>query len=133
MKKEKTTKSNELSWKVDPKSVFDTGIFFAARQALRRHASGGNTLMIATVLALIVANIPCINNHYFEFWEQEVRLQIGSFNIFSHAGEPMTLLAFINDALMAIFFSLSASKSSVVCSWASSRRFATHCCRLSPR
>ena len=104
MKKEKTTKSNELSWKVDPKSVFDTGIFFAARQALRRHASGGNTLMIATVLALIVANIPCINNHYFEFWEQEVRLQIGSFNIFSHAGEPMTLLAFINDALMAIFF-----------------------------
>lgn len=104
MKKEKTTKSNELSWKVDPKSVFDTGIFFAARQALRRHASGGNTLMIATVLALIVANIPGINNHYFEFWEQEVRLQIGSFNIFSHAGEPMTLLAFINDALMAIFF-----------------------------
>lgn len=104
MKKEQTQRRDDHSWKIDPKSVFDTGIFYAARQALRRHASGGNTLMIATVLALIVANIPGINNLYFDFWEQEVRLQVGSFNVFSHAGEPMTLLAFINDALMAIFF-----------------------------
>ncbi|MDE6120207.1 MAG: Na+/H+ antiporter NhaA, partial [Muribaculaceae bacterium] len=29
---------------------------------------------------------------------------LGSFNLFSHSGHPMTLLAFINDALMAIFF-----------------------------
>lgn len=104
MKKEQTKRRDGQSWKIDPKSVFDTGIFYAARQALRRHASGGNTLMIATVLALIVANIPGINNLYFDFWEQEVRLQVGSFNVFSHSGEPMTLLAFINDALMAIFF-----------------------------
>lgn len=104
MKKEQTQRRDDHSWKIDPKSVFDTGIFYAARQALRRHASGGNTLMIATVLALIVANIPGINNLYFDFWEQEVRLQVGLFNVFSHAGEPMTLLAFINDALMAIFF-----------------------------
>lgn len=104
MKKEKSTQRNHLSWKINPKSVFDSGIFFAARQALRRHASGGNILMVATVLALVVANIPCINSYYFDFWEQEVRLQVGSFNVFSHAGEPMSLLAFINDALMAIFF-----------------------------
>ena len=104
MKKEQTKRRDSQSWKIDPKSVFDTGIFYAARQALRRHASGGNILMVATVLALIVANIPGINNLYFDFWEQEVRLQVGSFNVFSHSGEPMTLLAFINDALMAIFF-----------------------------
>ena len=104
MKKEQTKRRDGQSWKIDPKSVFDTGIFYAARQALRRHASGGNILMVATVLALIVANIPGINNLYFDFWEQEVRLQVGSFNVFSHSGEPMTLLAFINDALMAIFF-----------------------------
>lgn len=104
MKKEQTKRRDGQSWKIDPKSVFDTGIFYAARQALRRHASGGNILMVATVLALIVANIPVINNLYFDFWEQEVRLQVGSFNVFSHSGEPMTLLAFINDALMAIFF-----------------------------
>ena len=41
---------------------------------------------------------------YNDFWEQEIRLQVGSFNIFSHAGHPMSMLQFINDALMAIFF-----------------------------
>lgn len=79
-------------------------IFYSARQALRHHASGGNVLIFATVLALIIANIPAISGHYFEFWEQEIRLQIGNFNIFSHGGHPMNLLQFINDALMAIFF-----------------------------
>ncbi|MDE6498108.1 MAG: Na+/H+ antiporter NhaA [Muribaculaceae bacterium] len=79
-------------------------IFYSARQALRRHASGGNVLIAATVLALIVANIPQLNNLYFNFWDQEVRLQLGGFNFFSHHGHPMTLLAFINDALMAVFF-----------------------------
>lgn len=79
-------------------------VFHAARQALSRHATGGNILILATVLALIIANIPGINNLYFHFWDQEVRLQLGGFNIFSHNGHPMTLLAFINDALMAVFF-----------------------------
>ena len=79
-------------------------VFYAATQALRRHASGGNILIAATVLALIVANIPGVNQHYFDFWQQEVRLQLGDFNIFSHAGHPMDLIGFINDALMAIFF-----------------------------
>lgn len=81
-----------------------SNVFYAARQALRRHASGGNVLIAATVLALVIANIPAINQHYFDFWDQEVRLQIGSFNLFSHNGHPMTMLSFINDALMAIFF-----------------------------
>ncbi len=95
---------NPARWEDEAKSVFQRGVFFSARQALLRHATGGNILIAATVLALIVANIPGINNAYFHFWDQEVRLQIGSFNLFSHAGHPMTLMAFINDALMAIFF-----------------------------
>ena len=78
--------------------------FYAARQALRRHANGGNILIAATVLALIVANIPAVNTFYFDFWNQPVHLQVGDFNVFSHGGEPMTMLEFINDALMAIFF-----------------------------
>ena len=85
-------------------SPFSTGVFYAARQALRRHATGGNILIAATVLALVVANIPGINDWYFKMWTQEVRLQVGPFNLFSHAGHPMDLLAFINDALMAVFF-----------------------------
>ncbi|MCM1068074.1 MAG: Na+/H+ antiporter NhaA [Muribaculaceae bacterium] len=79
-------------------------MFFSAKQALRRHASGGNLLIAATVLALVIANIPAVNDFYFAFWEQEIRLQLGDFNIFSHSGHPMSLLSFINDALMAIFF-----------------------------
>ncbi len=81
-----------------------TGVFYAATQAIRRHASGSTILIVATVAALVIANIPQFNHLYFEFWEQEVRLQLGSFNLFSHAGHPMTLLAFINDALMVVFF-----------------------------
>lgn len=79
-------------------------VFFAARQALRRHASGGNILIAATLLAMIIANIPSINQYYNSFWEQEVRLQVGNFNLFSHDGHPMTMIQFINDALMAVFF-----------------------------
>ena len=86
------------------KETFARNVFFSARRALSHHATGGNVLMLATLLALIVANIPGINNIYNDFWQQEMRLQIGDFNIFSHAGHPMTVLQFINDALMAIFF-----------------------------
>lgn len=83
---------------------FPHHVFYAAQQALRRHASGGNVLIAATVLAFVVANVPAINGFYFDFWSQPVRLQIGEFNIFSHGGHPMTVLEFINDALMAVFF-----------------------------
>ncbi len=79
-------------------------IFFAARRALAHHASGGNVLMCATILALVVANIPGLNALYNDFWTQEMRLQVGGFNLLSHAGHPMTVIQFINDALMAIFF-----------------------------
>lgn len=88
----------------EPQPSFAHNVFYAARQALRRHASGGNVLIAATVLALVVANIPAINGYYFDFWNQPLRLQVGDFNVFSHNGHPMTMLSFINDALMAIFF-----------------------------
>ncbi len=78
--------------------------FYAARQALRRHATGGNVLILATVAALVVANIPGINDLYSDFWNQEVYLQVGDFNVLSNGGHPMTMLQFINDAMMAVFF-----------------------------
>lgn len=90
--------------------VFNAGsgasdnVFFTAKHTLKRYASGGNVLIATTVLALIVANLPGVNVLYSDFWNQEIRLQVGSFNIFSHAGHPMTMLQFINDALMAVFF-----------------------------
>ena len=77
---------------------------YSAQQSIRHHISGGNVLIGATILAFIVANVPSISGYYFGFWEHEMRLQIGDFNLFSHGGQPMTVLQFINDALMAIFF-----------------------------
>lgn len=79
-------------------------IFYAARQTLARHATGGNVLIFATVLALVVANLPGVNTLYSDFWNQEMRLQVGDFNFLSHGGHPMSVLQFINDALMALFF-----------------------------
>lgn len=77
---------------------------FTAKHTLKRHATGGNVLIGATILALLAANLPGINELYAGFWNQEIRLQVGDFNIFSHNGHAMSLLQFINDALMAIFF-----------------------------
>lgn len=88
----------------DASATLTHKVFYSTRQALRRHATAGNVLLFATGLALIVANIPGINEYYNEFWTQEVRLQVGDFNLFSHHGQPMSMLAFINDALMAVFF-----------------------------
>lgn len=79
-------------------------VYFTAKHALESHATGGNVLIAATLLAMIIANIPVVNNLYSDFWNQTVRLQVGDFNIFSHSGHPMSMLQFINDALMAIFF-----------------------------
>lgn len=78
--------------------------FYTARLSLKRHASGGNMLIAVTILALIIANIPEINQLYFDFWKQKIALQIGDFNVFSHSGHSMSMLDFINDALMAVFF-----------------------------
>lgn len=78
--------------------------FYAAQQMVRHHASGGNVLILATALALIVANVPLLSDYYNNFWTQPVRMQVGDFNIFSHGDRAMTMIEFINDALMAIFF-----------------------------
>ena len=89
---------------IEEHDTFTHRVYYSAKRAVKSHASGGNVLIVATILALVVANIPGINQMYNDFWEQGIRLQVGSFNIFSHAGHPMSMLQFINDALMAIFF-----------------------------
>ncbi len=81
-----------------------THIFYTAQKTLRNYANGGNVLMVATALALIVVNIPELNGFYNSLWTHEVALRIGGFNLFSHHGHPMSIMAFINDALMAVFF-----------------------------
>ncbi|MBP5381011.1 MAG: Na+/H+ antiporter NhaA [Bacteroidaceae bacterium] len=70
---------------------------------IRRYISSSMLLIIATVLALIVANSP-LKELYKQMWELPVAVSIGSFNLFSHNGHPMSFGVFINDFLMAIFF-----------------------------
>lgn len=70
---------------------------------LKQNVNGGMVLMVVALLAMIVANSG-LNETYVSVLNYPVSLRIGDFNLFSHHGEPMTLLAFINDALMAVFF-----------------------------
>ena len=77
---------------------------FSATKTILNYVKGGNPLIGATLLALLCANLPYVSDFYFQFWEKEIKLQIGDFNLFSHNGHPMTIMEFINDALMAVFF-----------------------------
>lgn len=81
----------------------DMDSLYAIKKSIKNYASGGNVLIVATLLAFILANSP-LADLYFSWWAQPASLQIGGFNLFSHGGESMTVMAFINDALMAIFF-----------------------------
>lgn len=81
-----------------------SSVFYTARKTIKNYANGGNVLICATILALIVMNLPWTRDIYNSLWTHEIALQVGSFNLFSHHGEPMSIMAFINDALMALFF-----------------------------
>ena len=60
-------------------------------------------LFVAAILAAVVAN-SSLAPAYNSFLSQELHLRIGDFNLFSHGGHPLTMLQFINDCLMTIFF-----------------------------
>ena len=78
--------------------------FFIARKTIKNHTNGGTVLMVATALALLVVNLPFFHDLYNGLWTHTIALRVGSFNLFSHNGHPMSIMDFINDGLMAIFF-----------------------------
>ena len=69
------------------------------QEFLRLEAAGGLILMMATVLALVVANSP-LSVHYKALLDLPLEVRIGTFGI----AKP--LLLWINDGLMAVFFFL---------------------------
>lgn len=69
----------------------------------RKYVSSSLILIFVTIFALIVANSPW-GDEYRRIWEYPVSFSIGSFNLFSHNGHPLTFMDCINDFLMAIFF-----------------------------
>lgn len=60
-------------------------------------------LFLTAILAAVIANSP-MAPLYQSFLSQELSLRIGEFNLFSHGGHPLTMLEFINDCLMTLFF-----------------------------
>ncbi|MBR4850703.1 MAG: Na+/H+ antiporter NhaA [Tidjanibacter sp.] len=70
----------------------------------KKYSTASFWLIAATVVALICANVPGLKEWYFGLWSTPISLSLGEFNFFSHGGHPMSLAAFINDFLMAIFF-----------------------------
>ncbi len=64
---------------------------------LKREASSGILLLIATAVALLWANSPWAK-YYFDLWEQPLHLRLGS-----HVFER-TVEWFVNDVLMVVFF-----------------------------
>jgi Na+:H+ antiporter, NhaA family len=69
----------------------------------RHNVNGGMLLIILSVLAMIIANSP-LSEYYHVFLDYPVSLKFGSFNLLSHYGESLSIAAFINDCLMAVFF-----------------------------
>lgn len=60
-------------------------------------------LFATAILAAFVAN-SSLAPVYTNFLSQELHLRLGDFNLFSHGGHPLTMLQFINDCLMTVFF-----------------------------
>ena len=76
---------------------------YAVRKTLQHYANSGYLLIIAAILAFIAANTP-LSDMYFSMWEKTMYFRIGNCDILTHHGEPLTVMQFINDALMAVFF-----------------------------
>ena len=70
---------------------------------IKRYTSSSAILILFTILAIVCANT-ALKEHYFALGENPISVSIGEFNLFSHDGHEMSLIAVINDFLMAIFF-----------------------------
>lgn len=62
-------------------------------------------LFLAAIAAAIIAN-SSVAPVYQEFLAHELHFRIGGFNLLSHGGQNLTMLEFINDGLMTVFFLL---------------------------
>ncbi len=83
------------TWLASESSVARTG-GRPMQRCLHVEISGGIVLLVATVAALIWANVA--GDSYTEFWHSEISLDVAGFELHED------LLHWVNDALMAVFF-----------------------------
>lgn len=62
-------------------------------------------LFLTAIAAAVIAN-SSVAPVYQEFLAHELHFRIGGFNLLSHGGQNLTMLEFINDGLMTVFFLL---------------------------
>lgn len=72
-----------------------------AQRVLQHEASGGVVMLAAAVLALVWANSPW-SQSYFDLWATPLRVELGDVIHLDH----LSLQAWVNDALMTVFFLL---------------------------
>lgn len=76
---------------------------YSFKSMVKKYVSSSAVLVVFSLLALVCANSP-FKEWYFDIWNTPVALSVGNFNLFSHNGHAMSLIAVINDFLMALFF-----------------------------
>lgn len=76
---------------------------YSFRRMFRKYVTSSRMLVLATILALIIANSG-LGHAYTSFWELPMSLSIGHFNLLSHGGSTLSVMEFINDFLMVVFF-----------------------------
>ena len=63
----------------------------------------GMMLMLVALITMVIANSP-LHDWYQSIWNVEIFFGAQSFNLFSHHHHSLSLLQFVNDGIMAIFF-----------------------------
>ena len=71
------------------------------QRVLAHEASGGVVMLVAAVVAIVWANSPW-SASYSEFWQTPLRVELGDLIHLDH----LSLQAWVNDALMTVFFLL---------------------------
>lgn len=71
------------------------------QRVLRHEASGGIVMLVAAAVAIVWANSPW-SDSYVEVWQTPLRVELGDLLHLDH----LSLQAWVNDALMTVFFLL---------------------------
>lgn len=76
---------------------------YSFKSMIKKYVTSSGLLIAFSLFALIWANSP-LKELYFDILNLPVSVSLGHYNIFSHGGHAMSLIAVINDFLMALFF-----------------------------
>ena len=77
---------------------------YSFMSTIRKYAESGKLLIVATIAALIVANLPSTRDLYSSFWQEPLQFVVAGVDLLAHNGKNLTIGGFINDFFMAIFF-----------------------------